>query len=156
MATDFPRLIFEGDKMNKINRKPLNKVIIFALFNTIILLYLYWDKYNNNQCISCSKVPILDISDDLLALGGLIASTVLTALILFSFQKNIFTYINIFISGLAAGFSSFLVGVQILTNRDLCHLCLISSVSFYIIFSLLVTNNLLPIIRDKFGIMFNK
>jgi hypothetical protein len=52
-------------------------------------------------------------------------------------------------SGIAAGFSSFLVGIQILTDMSICQLCLISSVNFYIIFGTLFIYNLMPNIIAK-------
>ena len=131
-----------------ITKSYFNKtVFLFSLLNALLLCYLAWKK--NTECSLCHQVPFLSMTDVNLAVTGIIVSLALAIMVMFSCKVKLLNCSALFLAFIAASLSSFLLTSQVLINKALCYPCLLSSITFYLIFFLLFYEIVLKPIWSK-------
>ncbi len=110
-----------------------SKIAILYLLNVVLLTYSAWTKYNSS-CPSCNQVSFLKIDSIYIAMLGIMASLVLSVIVIFISRYKILKYLIVILAFTCTSFAIYLQIAQFFVSRSLCYLCLSATSIFYVAF----------------------
>jgi hypothetical protein len=141
--------------MGRMGRHIGRAMVWLQCINFALLVYLLIEKLTSTGCAACHRVPLLPVNDITITAAGTLSSLSLIIIIYLVVFRNIerLKLGSLIISLISASFGMFLLEGQLALGKQICLLCLIGTIIFYLTFCYMFY---LTVLKETWHRLFGK